>query len=239
MIRHKDRILKKALVVFSGGLDSTTALYWAAAHFDIVEGVSFDYGQRHKVELEEGFDGWELARRLCGSISGRRVIPIEGLKAIGGSALTTDELPHMDRPVSEMGEGQPNTYVPFRNGIMLAYAAALAERIEADAIVGGWNVLDYSGYPDCRPSFLAAMERAANEGRFGTEVAILAPLLQLDKAGIIRLGLEHGARYDYSISCYMGKRNPCGRCDSCILRAKGWAEVGQADPIVERYGHRG
>ena len=229
--------LTKCLVLFSGGLDSTTLL--AIARSDGFEPVAlvFRYGQRHEVEVERALD---LARRL-GVES--RVVSMD-LRAIGGSALTSDamEVPR-DRPLEEIGKtGVPPTYVPARNTLFLAYALAWSEVLGISDVYIGVNALDYSGYPDCRPEYIEAFERMANlalrsstEG--GKRLRIHTPLLKKTKAEIVRWGTDLGVNYSLTWSCYdpvwSGERpTACGRCDSCLLRRKGFREAGLTDPTV-------
>ena len=220
----------KALVIFSGGLDSTTALYWALERFDEVCALTFSYGQRHALEVE-------MAGKIAQRAGVKHCILEIDMAQIGGSALTDPslEIP-LDREPTE--GGIPVTYVPFRNGVFLSLAAAWAEARGIRHLVGGWNAVDFSGYPDCREEFLKAMERAINLGtKAGVEgegFVIHAPLIHLTKSQIIALGLSLGADYSWSISCYQGGEVPCGRCDSCILRARGWKRLGITDHLIDR-----
>ncbi len=228
----------KALVIFSGGLDSTTCLWWARERFEEVHTVTFHYGQRHSLEVK--FAGLISKRARAKS---HRVLRID-LRQIGGSALTDDAMEIPDRGEEEIASRSiPSTYVPFRNGILISLAAAYAETLGIQDLVGGWNAVDFSGYPDCRPSFLKAMEKALNEGTKaameGRPFRIHAPLINLKKSQIIALGLSLGADYSYSLSCYRGDEVPCGRCDSCRLRAKGWRELGLVDHLIERLTREG
>ncbi len=223
--------MNKALVVFSGGLDSTTALYWAIDRFDKVYTLTFSYGQRHVLEVE-------MARRIAqrAGVKEHGVLEVD-LTQVRGSALTDPslELPMNREPTRG---GIPITYVPFRNGVFLSLAAAWAEGRGIPHLVGGWNAVDFSGYPDCRGEFLKAMEDAINLGtKAGVEgegFVIHAPLIHLTKGQIIALGLSLGVDYSESISCYQGREIPCGRCDSCVLRARGWRQLGIMDHLVER-----
>jgi 7-cyano-7-deazaguanine synthase len=195
--------------------------------------LSFDYGQRHQIELE-------AARRVAAAFKvERHVIAKIDLRDFGGSALTSDDAVPKGRSVAEMGDGIPITYVPARNTIFLSFALAWAETLEASDIFIGVNALDYSGYPDCRPEYVAAFETMANlatkagvEGRTSTKIH--TPLISLSKADIIRRGTELGVDYSLTHSCYDpdSAGMPCGSCDSCLLRAKGFAEVGLQDPVV-------
>jgi 7-cyano-7-deazaguanine synthase len=223
----------RAVVLLSGGLDSATTLAIARAHgFDCCA-LSFDYGQRHRFELH-------AARRVAAANDVREhaIVPID-LRAFGGSALTSDLPVPTDRSEEDMSAGIPVTYVPARNTIFLAIALAWAEVLQAFDIFIGVNAIDYSGYPDCRPEFIAAFERLAGLAtKAGVEGAgrfrIHTPLIQLTKADIIRRGLELGVNYALTHSCYDPDEQgrPCGRCDSCLLRAKGFAEAGVPDPIL-------
>lgn len=222
--------MRRAVVLLSGGLDSTTAAAWAKREGWTLHALAVDYGQRHSIELDRG----EKVARALGCVE-RRVVKID-LRAIGGSALT-DAIPV---PKDKLHEGPkiPPTYVPARNTIFLACALGYAEVVGARAIVIGANVLDSSGYPDCRPAFLQAFEKvAALATAAATErderVSILAPLIELSKAGIVKLALELGAPLELTWSCYDPQpgEKACGHCDSCLLRLKGFAEAGSRDPI--------
>jgi 7-cyano-7-deazaguanine synthase len=222
-----------AVLLLSGGLDSTTLLAYAIdAGFD-VHAISFRYGQRHAHELE-------AARRVARHfrVSDHRIVDID-LRAFGGSALTADIDVPKDRSVGAMSSGIPITYVPARNTIFLSFALALAEVLGAHDIFIGVNALDYSGYPDCRPEYIAAYERMANlatrfavEGGEAQHVHIRAPLIGLTKRDIIELGLSLGVDYAMTTSCYDPAPDGagCGHCDACQLRLKGFAEAGIADP---------
>ncbi len=231
--------MTSAVVIFSGGLDSTTALYWAKREFDEVYAITFSYGQRHSIEVEMA----KITAKNAG-VKEHLIYSID-LSKIASSALTDVriEVPEA-KSVEEIKErGIPITYVPFRNGIFISIASAYAESKGITDLVGGWNAVDYSGYPDCRPEFLNAMEKALNLGtKLGSEGKkwrIHAPLINLTKGEIIKLGLSLGADYSYSISCYRGGEVPCMRCDSCLLRAKGWAEVGEEDHLIRRLKEEG
>jgi 7-cyano-7-deazaguanine synthase len=228
---------RKAIVLLSGGLDSTTTLAIARAEgFDPVA-LIFRYGQRHAVEVDRAI---AVARHFRVE---HRLVEID-LRSVGGSALTSDAVAvPRDRPPSEIGAASiPPTYVPARNTIFLAYALAWAEVLGAADIYAGMNALDYSGYPDCRPEYVAAFERLANlaskaatEG--GVRFRIHTPLIAKSKAEIIRCGLALGVDYARTWSCYdplWRAEGPvaCGRCDSCILRRKGFREAGAQDPIA-------
>ena len=220
-----------AVVLLSGGLDSATAAAWATSKGYMLSALSIDYGQRHRRELD--------ASRAVVQALGIRdhvVLPID-LAAFGGSALVDPSMPvPKDRSDADIGHGIPVTYVPARNTVFLSLALAMAETRGARAIVLGVNAIDYSGYPDCRPEFLAAFQEVARLGTKagvdGRSIELLAPLVELSKTEIIRLGLSLGLDYGLTTSCYdpdvCGR--PCGRCDSCILRAAGFAAVGATDP---------
>jgi 7-cyano-7-deazaguanine synthase len=220
----------RAVVLLSGGLDSTTCLAAALAAGREVHTLSVDYGQRHRGELSR-------ARALSGALGAacHRVVKVD-LSGFGGSALTdaTIAVPK-GRSASAMASDIPVTYVPARNTVMLSLALAYAEVIGAEEIHVGVNAVDYSGYPDCRPEFLAAFERlarvATRAGVGGRPLRIVAPLLRLSKAGIIRLGTRLGVPYGRTQSCYDPRRGrACGRCDACQLRRKGFDEAGIPDP---------
>ncbi|HLY58760.1 MAG TPA: 7-cyano-7-deazaguanine synthase QueC [Stellaceae bacterium] len=224
-----------AVVLLSGGLDSATVAAIARADGFRLHALSIDYGQRHRLELD-------AARRVAASlgIAQHVVVPID-LRVFGGSALTADIDVPKDRAPAAIGEGIPVTYVPARNTVFLSLALALAEVSGAFDIFIGANALDYSGYPDCRPEFVQAFEALAN---VATKVAvegmgrfrIRAPLMALDKAGIIRRGTELGIDYALTLSCYdpTPPDLACGACDSCQLRRKGFAEAGVSDPTRYR-----
>jgi 7-cyano-7-deazaguanine synthase len=221
----------KAVVLLSGGLDSTTTLAIALHEGFEVYGLSFRYGQRHSAELAAAK---RVAERLGAS---RHVIAEIDLRIFGGSALTSEIAVPKDRTLDEMGEGIPITYVPARNTIFLSFALAWAETLGASDIFLGVTAIDYSGYPDCRPEFIAAYERMANLAtRAGVEgqqhLTIHTPLIALTKAQIIERGLTLGVDYSMTLTCYdpSAAGEACGSCDACLLRLKGFAELGQTDP---------
>ena len=229
---------QRAVVLLSGGLDSATVLAIARSEGFELYALSFSYGQRHIVELE-------AARRVAASIgvAAHRIAAID-LRAFGGSALTGDIDVPKGRTAGEMAEGIPITYVPARNTIFLSFALAWAEVLGSSDIFIGVNALDYSGYPDCRPEFIQAFEKMANlatkagvEGR--QALRIHTPLIALTKAQIVRKGIELGVDYGLTSSCYdpSPAGAPCGQCDSCILRRKGFRENGIEDPLL--YGRAG
>jgi len=224
----------KAVCLLSGGLDSATTMAVARRDGFDCYALSFDYGQRHSIELGAAA---RVAKAL-GAVE-HVVVPIN-LRTFGHSALTADIAVPKGRAEAEMSGDIPITYVPARNTVFLSFALAWAEVLESSDIFIGVNALDYSGYPDCRPEFIQAFEKMANlatkagvEGR--TRVRIHAPLMTLNKAGIIALGRQLGVDYGLTHSCYDpdAAGRPCGSCDSCLLRAKGFAEAGVADPALE------
>jgi 7-cyano-7-deazaguanine synthase len=225
--------MMKAVCLLSGGLDSATCLALARRDGYETYALSFDYGQRHRVELA-------AAARIAESlgVAAHRVMELD-LRLFGNSALTADIDVPKGRTEEMMGSEIPITYVPARNTIFLSMALAWAEVLEAQDIFIGVNALDYSGYPDCRPEFIEAFEKMANlatktgvEGR--TKVKIHTPLILLTKAGIVKLGKELGLNFSLTHSCYDPDEHgrPCGLCDSCLLRRKGFAEAGLVDPTV-------
>lgn len=220
-------MMARAVCLLSGGLDSSTALAWAKAEGYTCFTLAFDYGQRHLREL-----GSALAISRAFGAEQHEVVRID-LRRFGGSALTAD----LDVPVTGVDPGIiPVTYVPARNTIFLAFALAYAEAREAAAIVLGINALDYSGYPDCRPEYLEAMQRVAElgtkQGVEGCAPRLLAPLVRLSKAEIVRLGTSLGVPWELTWSCYQGEARACGLCDSCRLRLKGFEQAGRTDPLV-------
>jgi 7-cyano-7-deazaguanine synthase len=223
---------KRAVVLLSGGLDSATVLAIARRQGYEPYALSFSYGQRHAWELE-------AAKRVAASLGAaqHRIATID-LRIFGGSALTADIEVPKGRDEAEMGQGIPITYVPARNTIFLAFALAWAEVLESSDIFIGVNALDYSGYPDCRPEFIESFEKMANlatkagvEGR--QHLKIHTPLIALTKAQIIQKGIELGVDYGLTSSCYdpFPDGQPCGQCDSCLLRQKGFREAGSEDPL--------
>jgi len=224
---------KPAIVLLSGGVDSTTTLAIAKQQGFRLNALTFHYGQRHAIEIE-------AARRVAQAFGVERhvVVPME-LRLFGGSALTDELAVPKSRTLEEIAHGIPVTYVPARNTIFLAYALAFAELAEGEDLFIGVNALDYSGYPDCRPEYIRAFEAMANlatkaavEGR--QRLRIHTPLMHLSKAQIIQRGLELGVNYALTHSCYEPAPDgaACGLCDSCLLRLKGFAEAGATDPIA-------
>jgi 7-cyano-7-deazaguanine synthase len=229
---------RPAVVLLSGGLDSATVLAMAVTQGFEPYALSFRYGQRHVCELE-------AAARIAQRHGARRHVVVDfDLRTFGGSALTGDLPVPKDRTTDQMGQGIPVTYVPARNTIFLSFALAWAETLQSTDIFIGVNALDYSGYPDCRPEYIEAFERMANLAtRAGVEgkqsLTIHTPLIRMTKARIIREGLKLGVDYALTRSCYdPGPADrPCGRCDACLLRAKGFAEAGAADPLLQQYAN--
>ena len=221
----------KAVVLLSGGMDSATAAAVALEQGFEVYALSFRYGQRHATELE-------AARRVAERLGLRRQVVLDiDLRAIGGSALTGDLQVPKDTPLERIGSSIPATYVPARNTIFLSFALGWAETLGASDIFLGANALDYSGYPDCRPEYIAAFERMANlatrAGVEGSRLRIHTPLISLSKAEIVKLGTRLGVEYALTWSCYdpAPDGTACGRCEACILRQKGFREAGMEDPI--------
>jgi len=220
-----------AVVLLSGGLDSTTLLAFAVNAGFSVHAMTFRYGQRHAIEVD-------VATRVARHFGVREHIVVDiDLRTFGGSALTSDAAVPKDRSQDEMRLGIPITYVPARNTIFLSYALAWSEVLGASEIFIGVNAIDYSGYPDCRPEYIAAYERMANLATRGavegtTPVHIGAPLLDLSKPDIIRLGLELGVDYGMTSSCYdpTADGKACGHCDACRLRLDAFARLGKKDP---------
>ncbi len=222
----------RAVCLLSGGLDSTTALAWARREGFDCSALTFDYGQRHRIELE-------AAKRVATALGVKEhLILTLDLRRIGGSALTDDIAVPKGRSETEVGAGIPVTYVPARNTIFLSYALAFAEVRNAEHIVMGVNALDYSGYPDCRPEYIRAFEQLANlatkagvEGK--SRFRIHTPLIQISKADIVRKAIELGVDLSLTWSCYEPTPEgwSCGACDACLLRLKGFRGAGVADPL--------
>ena len=227
--------MKKAVVLLSGGIDSTTTLAIAKSQGYDVHAMSFRYGQRHSLELDRAA---QIAEKM--GVKEHIIVDID-LRTFGGSALTDEIDVPKSRTDAEIGTGIPVTYVPARNTIFLSFALAWAETLEADTIFMGVNALDYSGYPDCRPEYIEAFQRMANlatkagvEGK--TQLKIETPLILMTKAEIIKKGTELGVDYGLTLSCYQpdDQGRSCGACDSCLLRKKGFAEAGLPDPTLYR-----
>jgi 7-cyano-7-deazaguanine synthase len=221
----------RAVVLLSGGIDSTTCLAIAKADGFAPYGLSFRYGQRHEIELE-------AARRVADALGVVEHVVVEfDLRRFGGSSLTDDIAVPKDRDEGEMDSEIPSTYVPARNTVFLSFGLAWAETLGAQDIYIGVNAIDYSGYPDCRPEYIRAYETMANlatvagvEGR--QRLTIRTPLMEMTKAEIIQRGVELGVDYGLTLSCYdpAPDGTPCGHCDSCLLRAKGFDEADVRDP---------
>ena len=219
---------KSALVVFSGGQDSTTCLYWAINHFDVVRTLTFDYGQRHRIELECAKQIAELARVP------HEVLSIGTFAELGGNALTGNQEVEVQKEKSNR-ENLPNTFVPGRNLILLSFAAARAWQLEIENIVTGVCQTDYSGYPDCRKNTIEALQLALNLG-MERQFVLHTPLVWLDKAQTVMMAKDLGAleALSFSHTCYNGTFPPCGSCQACHLRNKGFYEAGVIDPLIER-----
>ena len=225
--------MKKAIVLSSGGIDSTTAMAIARAEGYEIYSLTFDYGQRHAAELQ-------AAKRIAEAVGVKEHLILDlDLRKIGGSALTDAIAVPKGRRAQEIRQAIPITYVPARNTIFLSYALAWAERLEAKDIFIGVNAVDYSGYPDCRPKYISAFERMANlalkaavEGRM--KIRIHTPLINMTKAEIILKGLQLGVDYGLTHSCYdpSAEGKACGECDACLIRKKGFEEAGVPDPTV-------
>jgi 7-cyano-7-deazaguanine synthase len=226
--------MSKSVVLLSGGLDSTTTLAVARRDGHEAHAMTFRYGQRHEVEVD-------AARRIAkaSGVSDHVIVDID-LRSFGGSALTSDAPIAKKRSAKEMGHGVPATYVPARNTIFLSFALAWAEVLNAPEIYIGVNAVDYSGYPDCRPEYIAAYQNmaklATRAGVEGNPVQIRTPLISLTKGAIITLGTSLGVDYSLTSSCYDPTVHgvACGECDSCLLRLKGFAEAKLKDPIRYR-----
>lgn len=222
--------MKKAVCLISGGLDSCTTVHIAKKEGYEIYAISFDYGQRHKKEIES-------AKNIAFSVKAKsHVIFNIDLSKFGGSSLTDENLkPDKDRSLDQIGKNIPSTYVPARNTVFLSIALAYAETINADSIFVGATATDYSGYPDCRDEYIKAFQKMANlatkKGVEGKTIEIRAPLINMTKADIIKKGLDLGAPFEKTWSCYVGDEKACGRCDSCLLRLKGFKEAGAKDPI--------
>ncbi|MBR3899529.1 MAG: 7-cyano-7-deazaguanine synthase QueC [Elusimicrobiaceae bacterium] len=222
---------KKAIVLFSGGLDSTTCLYWALAQGYACEALTISYGQKHEREVR-------AAREIAERLGVKQHFVTLDFPWLASSSLVDDKQAIPDLSMEEIESGKiPSTYVPGRNLVFLSIAASLMDSLQADAIVAGPNAVDFSGYPDCTPAFFNAAADAINRG---TErgvlngVEVLAPLMDLSKAGIVKLGAQLGVPFELTWSCYSGGDQPCGFCDSCKLRARGFAEAGVVDGSVNK-----
>jgi 7-cyano-7-deazaguanine synthase len=221
----------KAVILLSGGLDSSTVLYLAKSEGYDCYALSFDYQQRHRRELTAA----QTIATAVGVVA-HQVVSFD-LSLWGGSALTDNQIPlPQDRELSAMSESIPVTYVPARNTIFLSFALAYAEAIAADRVYIGVNALDYSGYPDCRGDYIDAMRSVfrlgTKQGREGDPIEIITPLIDLKKTEIIQLGNQLGVPWQQTWSCYSGDQVPCGTCDSCLLRLAAFAELGLVDPAM-------
>ncbi|MCL4330409.1 MAG: 7-cyano-7-deazaguanine synthase QueC [Candidatus Thermoplasmatota archaeon] len=217
----------KVVVLLSGGLDSATTLAFVISRGMEAIALSFDYGQRHRRELESG-------RRVADHFGVKRAVFKMDFSFAGNSSLTSS-LDVEDRPLEKIGDDIPATYVPARNSVFLSIGSAYAEALGCDSVAIGANALDYSGYPDCRPEYMNAMEKALNLGtRIGVSgnLSIMVPLQYLTKKEIIRLGLSLGVPFGLTRSCYRDNEKACGRCDSCKLRLRGFMEAGSEDPTA-------
>ena len=226
-------IMKKAVILLSGGLDSATCLAIAKQDGYELHALSFNYGQRHKFEIE-------AAKSVAKSIGAKNHINLTiDLRAFGGSALTDDIKVPKERDANQIADEIPITYVPARNTIFLSFGLAFAETIKSNDIFIGVNALDYSGYPDCRPEYIESFEKMAQLAtqsgiEKNNQITIHTPLIQLTKAEIIKTGLALGVNYGITHSCYdpVDKGNPCGACDACQIRLKGFLDAGLSDPLV-------
>ena len=221
---------KKAIVLFSGGLDSTTCLYWALAQGYACETLTVSYGQKHEREVR-------AAKEIADKLGVKQHFVTLDFPWLASSSLVDGKQEIPDLPMEEIESGKiPSTYVPGRTLVFLSIAASLMDSLHADAIVAGPNAIDFSGYPDCTPMFFKSASEAINRG---TEqgvtkgVEVLAPLMDLSKEDIVKLGVKLGVPFELTWSCYSGGEKPCGHCDSCKLRARGFAEAGVKDGAVK------
>lgn len=227
---HDDR----AIVVLSGGQDSTTCLYWALARYREVVAVTFNYGQRHHQEIRASKVIAELAKVP------HVLLEVQALQQIGDSALTgsQDLAPSGGLPDPHAPDGLPTSFVPGRNLVFLTLAASLAIKYEAKKVVTGVNAVDFSGYPDCRPDFIASAQRAIQEGT-SQEVQLVTPLINITKVEIVHLAHDLGypccEALSWTVTCYNGERPGCGECPACRIRAKGFKDAGMIDPAVTRF----
>ncbi|MCJ7570881.1 MAG: 7-cyano-7-deazaguanine synthase QueC [Candidatus Thermoplasmatota archaeon] len=221
---------KKAVCLISGGLDSAVSAFIAKDMGYNLFALSFIYGQRHNKEIES-------AKKIAKALYVKKhVIFNIDISQFGGSSLVDESIkPEIDHKLEDIGNDIPNTYIPARNTIFLSIALNFAETIDADAIFIGATAVDYSGYPDCRPEYFTAFQKMADlatkKGVNGKSIRIITPVLKLDKAEIIKKGFTLGVPFDKTWSCYLGKEKSCGRCDSCLLRLKGFKKAGLKDPL--------
>ncbi len=221
---------RKAVCLISGGIDSCVTTYLAKNEGYEIHALSFNYGQRHMKELAS-------ARAISSAVRAKEHIIFDiDLKKFGGSSLVDRSIiTPSDHPLEDIGKSIPTTYVPARNTVFLSIALAYAEALDADAIFIGVTATDYAGYPDCRPQYIEAFQKMADlatkRGVEGKSIKINTPIIHLSKADIIRKGLELGAPFEKTWSCYSGGQEACGRCDSCLLRLKGFKEAGTRDAI--------
>lgn len=223
-------MVSKAVCLISGGVDSCVSAFIAKNEGYDMFALSFNYGQRHKKEIK-------CAKKIARAIKakGHVVFDID-LKRFGGSSLTDDfSAPTTDHKINEIGKSIPSTYVPARNTVFLSIGLAYAEAVDADMIYIGATAMDYAGYPDCRPEYIESFQKMADlatrRGVEGNPVMIKAPLLHMKKSDIIKKGYELGVPFEQTWSCYLGDEKPCGRCDSCLLRLKGFKEAGFKDSL--------
>ncbi len=228
---------KGAVVLFSGGIDSTTALYWARKRFEPLRALIFDYGQRHRIEVD-------MAKKIAAGLEVAHDVVALPLPGLLRSALLEDGRAIPESLAAARQEpGAPSTYVPFRNGIFLAMAAAFAESHDCRHLVTGFNAIDSPDYPDTTVVFSRKMAAAINQGtaagKGGEKFKVHTPLSALSKEEIIALGFELGADYSYSVSCYRGAEMPCGHCPSCDIRARAFEGLGRRDPLLARLQKEG
>lgn len=223
---------KKILVLFSSGIDSTAVLYWAKKNYDQVYAMIINYDQKHNIETE-------MAEKIVNNLNIEYKLINFSLKDISLSALIDEDKEIPDSlSTSKNNKGVPFTYVPFRNGIFLSLAAAFAESHGISDIATGFNLIDTPDYPDTTEAFTKKMEDAINQGTSasitGEKFRVLAPLIKKSKSEIIKFGLDNGADFSYSISCYRGEEMPCGKCPSCDIRINAFKELGIQDPLIKR-----
>jgi 7-cyano-7-deazaguanine synthase len=228
---------EEAVILFSGGIDSTTALHWALRKFTGVRALIIDYAQKHSIEVL-------MARGIAAKLGVPHDVLAMSLKNLLHSALLDDDLVIPESLAQARKEpGVPSTYVPFRNGVFLALAAAYGESHSCRHLVTGFNSIDSPDYPDTTVAFSKKMAAAINQGtsasKGGAEFKLHTPLIKLNKKEIIRLGLSLGADYSYSLSCYRGREVPCGRCPSCDIRARAFGQLGLEDPLLVRLKKEG